>query len=62
MADGFDFRPVQSLGPDPILYSGSFQTNGGSDPSSTTFRYPRGLAFTVTYAATGVYTITLPAG
>jgi hypothetical protein len=60
--DGFDARAIKGVGPEPIAYWGSFQTNGTSNPASTTYRYPRGLAFTVTYSATGVYTITLPAG
>lgn len=60
--DGFDLRPLEAMGNEQLVYYGSFQTNGTSDPSSTTFRYPRGLVFTVTYSATGVFTVTLPAG
>lgn len=60
--DGFDVRPMEGLGNERLVYDGSFQCNGTSDPSSATFRYPRGLAFTVAYSATGVFTVTLPAG
>jgi hypothetical protein len=61
--DGFLTQLVETLGPEPLAYWGSFQCNGTSNPSSTTFRAPPGLAgFTVAYSATGVFTITLPAG
>lgn len=60
--DGHPLTPILGLGPVPAAYWGSFECNGTSDPSSTTFRYPRGLAFTVVYSATGVFTVTVPAG
>lgn len=60
--DGFFTQPLRALGGSPRVYWGSFQCNGTSDPSSATFRYPPGLKFTVAYSATGVYTVTLPAG
>lgn len=61
--DGYITNSVEAIGPDPLVYYGSFQCNASSDPSSTTFRAPPGFrAFTVTYAATGTYTVTLPAG
>lgn len=62
MANGLgNLNPLQILGTDGILYAGSFQTNGTSDPATTTFRTSPGLTFTVVYSATGVYTVTLPA-
>ena len=60
--DGFDTRPIDGFGPEPLVYYGSFQCNGTSNPSSTTFRFPRGQTFTVAYSATGVFTVTLGAG
>lgn len=60
--DGFHTQPFKGLGAERLIYDGSFQTNGSSDPSSTTFQYPSGLLFSVSYAATGVYTVTLPEG
>lgn len=50
-----------TLGPDKYCLSGSFAPNGSSDPASTSSRGRRfGFTFTVTYAATGVYTVTFP--
>lgn len=61
--DGFFTQPLKGLGSEPLAYWGSFQTNAVANPVSTTFRAPPGLkAFTVAYSATGVYTVTLPAG
>lgn len=54
--------PLQGLGAEGFLLGGSFQTNAASDPSSSLFEYPPGFKFTVTYAATGVYTVTVPSG
>jgi hypothetical protein len=53
---------MKGLGPEPIVFAGSFQPHAGSDPSSTLFEYPNGLKFSVTYAATGTFTVTLPEG
>lgn len=62
MADGLgNLNPLKVLGSDGILYVGSFQCNGTSNPVSTTFRGPPGFIFTVAYAATGVFTVTLDA-
>jgi hypothetical protein len=60
--DGHSPYRLWGLGPDRFVLAGSFQTNAGSNPSSSTYRGKDGLAFTVTYAATGVFTVTLPAG
>lgn len=48
---------VQAIGTNTTMLSFSFQCNGTSNPASTTFRAPPGLTFTVTYSATGVFTI-----
>lgn len=62
MADGLgNLAHLRCLGTDTIAYFGSFQTNGTSNPASTTFRGPPGFIFTVTYSATGVFTVTLDA-
>lgn len=62
MADGLgNLNPLKVLGSDGILYAGSFQCNGTSNPASTTFRGPPGFIFTVAYSATGVFTVTLDA-
>lgn len=60
--DGYALHNVKGCGPEPVIYAGSFQCNGTSDPSSTTYEYPPGFPFTVTYSATGVFTVTLPSG
>lgn len=52
-------EPLHTNATDVVVVSGSFQTNGGSAPSSTTFRSTTGSSFTVGYAATGVFTVTL---
>lgn len=49
--------PIKGLGTNIIHIGGSFQTNGTSDPSSSTFRSTPGCKFNVTYSATGVFTI-----
>ncbi|HYE92052.1 MAG TPA: hypothetical protein VEA38_13565 [Terriglobales bacterium] len=54
--------PAFALGPDCFSIAGSFQCNAGSNPASTTFRKSLGLNFSVTYAATGVFTVTLASG
>lgn len=61
--DGFFGQPAQGLGPRPWVIYGSFAPNGTSDPLVASNGGPPGLkAFTTTYAATGQYTVTLPAG
>lgn len=61
--DGFHTQPVHGLGGAPMLLWGSFALNGTSDPSVASNGGPPGLAaFTVVYAATGQYTLTLPEG
>lgn len=50
--------PIKGLGTEQFKLSGSFQCNGTSNPASTTHRCPPGLVFTVTYSATGVFTVT----
>lgn len=60
MADGLgNLNPLKVLGTDGILYAASFQTNAAANPLASTFRAAPGLIFTVTYAATGIYTVTL---
>ncbi len=62
MADGLgNLNPLKCLGTDGMVYSASFQTNAAANPLSSTFRAPPGLVFTVAYAATGIYTVTLDA-
>jgi hypothetical protein len=59
MADVGNLNPVKGLGTDLVIYAGSFQCNGTSNPASTTFRSETGLLFSVVYSATGVFTVTL---
>lgn len=60
--DSASLQPVKALGPETIIYEGSFATNASSNPTTTDSRYPIGLPFTVVYAATGTYTVTVPIG
>lgn len=61
--DGFITQKVNALGAEPLLFWGSFRPNGTSNPDSANNVGPPGLRpFTVAYAATGQYTVTLPAG
>lgn len=57
--NGYAAFPIQGFGAEGFLLGASFQTNGSSDPASTTFRAPPGFVFTVAYSATGIYTVTL---
>lgn len=51
------------IGPDRIILAGSFAPNGASDPAAASSRGREfGQTFTVTYAATGIYTVTFPSG
>jgi len=52
---------IKGLGAEPRVAWCSFAPNGTSDPATASNTGPRGLkAFTTTYAATGLYTITFP--
>lgn len=54
---------MSALGGDPVCYFGSFAPNGSSAPLVASNGGPPGLkAFTVAYAATGQFTVTLPGG
>ncbi len=54
---------LKGCGPDRVLLAGSFAPNGASAPVVTASRgRDFGHTFTVTYSATGIYTITWPAG
>lgn len=52
---------LSCLGTDKFIFNGSFQTNATSNPLTTTFQASPGMIFTVTYGATGLYTVTLDA-
>lgn len=62
--DGHNPHRLAAIGPDRVLLAGSFQPNGASDPLVANFRGRSngGMAFTVTRAGVGLYTVTLPAG
>ncbi len=53
----------RTIGPDRIICAGSFAPNGSSNPDPTASRgRTHGFTFVVTYAATGIFTVTLPEG
>lgn len=56
--NGVSVSPAKSFGPAELLGYGSFATNGASAPTAAMIRSQRGLPFTVTYTATGLYTVT----
>lgn len=61
MASGLHRGELLTLGPDTYCLAGSFAPNGTSDPLVASSRGRKfGFTFTVTYAATGVYTVTVP--
>ncbi len=61
--DGSIAQVLKGFGGDPLAFWGSFAPNGSSTPVVTSNGGPPGLkAATVVYAATGQYTVTLPAG
>ncbi len=61
--DGSFLQKLGAMGPEPVVFYGSFAPNGSSTPSVTSNGGPPGLkAATVAYAATGQFTVTLPAG
>lgn len=52
---------LKACGPDRVLLAGSFAPNGAVAPVTTSSRgRDFGHTFTVAYAATGIYTVTLP--
>lgn len=54
---------LRGIGPDRIIIAGSFAPNTAAAPLAASSRGREfGATFTVTYAATGVYTVTFPAG
>ena len=54
---------LKGIGPDRIILAGSFAPNGASNPLAASSRgREHGNLFTVTYAATGIFTVTFPAG
>ena len=57
-------HPLCGIGPDRILLAGSFACNGATSPTVASASRGRdfGHTFVVTYAATGVYTVTWPEG
>lgn len=57
-------EPLLSIGPDRILLAGSFAPNGATATTVAADSRGRefGQIFLVTYAATGVYTVTFPSG
>jgi hypothetical protein len=56
-------HPLMGIGPDRIILAGSFAPNTAAAPLAASSRGREfGCLFTVTYAATGVYTVTFPAG
>jgi hypothetical protein len=61
--EGFHTQPIHGLGAEARVVWGSFAPNGASNPLKANNGGPPGArAFTVTYAATGQYTVTLPEG
>jgi hypothetical protein len=61
--DGSFLQPMKGAGGEPVAFWGSFAPNGSSDPDSADNGGPPGLAAaTISYAATGAYTVTLPEG
>lgn len=61
--DGLNRGELLTIGKDQYLLTGSFAVNGGSAVDQTTRRgTDLGFPFSVTYAATGQFTVTLPSG
>jgi hypothetical protein len=61
--DGQFTQGLKAPGGEPRAVWGSFAPNGSSTPVVTSNGGPPGLkAFTVAYAATGAFTVTLPVG
>lgn len=60
--DGLYTQELESFGSEPKALWGSFSPNGTSNPLTASNLGPPGLkTFTTVYAATGQYTVTLPA-
>lgn len=59
--DGFFLQGLKGAGGDPVVLWGSFAPNGSSTPDSASNAGPV-RNFTTAYAATGAFTVTLPAG
>lgn len=56
-------RILRGIGPDRIILSGSFAPNTAANPLVASSRGREfGNTFVVTYAATGIYTVTFPSG
>ncbi len=56
-------HPLRGIGPYRILLAGSFAPNTASNPVAASSRgRDFGHTFVVTYAATGVFTVTWPSG
>lgn len=54
---------LRGIGPDRVILAGSFAPNAAANPLNASSRgREHGQTFTVVYAATGIYTVTLPAG
>lgn len=54
---------LKGIGPDRVVVHGSFAPNGASNPLAASSRgREHGNLFTVTYAPTGIYTVTFPQG
>jgi len=61
--DGFFSQPLHGIGPKPFIIWGSFAPNAAATPLVASNAGPPGVkAFTTAYAATGAFTVTLPAG
>jgi hypothetical protein len=61
--NGYHTQPLHALGGEPRVIWGSFAPNAASDPEVASNEGPPGvIAFTTAYAATGAFTVTLPAG
>lgn len=54
-------HPLKGVGPERVLLAGSFDANAGANPVVLRGR-EFGFTFTVIYAPTGLFTITLPPG
>lgn len=60
---GYISQPLEALGSEPMALWGSFAPNAALTPVAASNAGPPGLkAFTTAYAATGAFTVALPAG
>lgn len=60
---GLISQPLEALGAEPFAIWGSFAPNAALTPAAASNKGPPGVvAFTTAYAATGAFTVTLPAG